>query len=57
MQTEDHDTDDRLGVTCDGCGQPVTLRRKASGQLLVSCSCDEQRSIRVAAVLPEGWQP
>jgi len=57
MQTEDHDTDDRLGVMCDGCGQPVTLRRKASGQLLVSCSCDEQRSIRVAAVLPEGWQP
>jgi hypothetical protein len=57
MQAEDHDTDDRLGVTCDDCRQQVTLRRKPSGQLLVTCGCDEQRLIRVAAALPSGWQP
>lgn len=56
MQTEDHDTDDRLGVTCDDCQQTVTLRRNENDQLSVSCGCDKERFIRVVAVLPNGWQ-
>lgn len=57
MQTEDHDTDDRLGVTCDDCSHPVQLCRTPSGELFVDCDCDKQRSIRVATALPDGWQP
>lgn len=56
MERERHDITQTVGVMCDNCKQTVTLRRRESGELSVSCGCDSERSIRVATVLPEGWQ-
>lgn len=40
---------------CENCGTDVTLTRELGGSLLsVGCECDV-RSIKVATVLPEGW--
>lgn len=40
-------------VHCDDCGTDVRLH-KTNGTLNVSCGCDSL-SIKVATVLPEGW--
>jgi len=39
---------------CDDCGTAVRLERDGRN-LLARCACDKRRSIKVAAVLPEGW--
>jgi len=45
-------------VFCDECNAAVRLERHAqTDDLRVRCACDEQRSIKVATILPDGWQP
>ena len=39
---------------CDECNAAVRLERDGRN-LLARCACDKRRSIKVAAVLPEGW--
>lgn len=43
------------GIACDDCNRGVYVATKQNGSLTLTCDCDKQRSIRVAAVLPEGW--
>jgi hypothetical protein len=45
------------GIVCDECNEQVRLERDSGSSLTATCDCDQQRSIRVAAVLPDGWQP
>jgi len=52
-----HTTPDerRYGVTCENCGSAVYLARRENRTLVVRCDCDEERSLKVATTLPEGW--
>ena len=53
MADQQHNTD---AVFCDECNAAVRLERHAqTDDLRVRCACDEQRSIKVATILPEGW--
>lgn len=43
-------------VHCDECNTVVHLDRDSGGQLVLTCGCDHRLRIKVARVLPEGWQ-
>ena len=42
-------------MLCQECSGIVTLERKKNNTLCVACDCSE-RSIKVATLLPEGWE-
>jgi len=46
----------RHGMTCDDCGSTVHLARRNNRTLVARCDCGEERSIKVATLLPEGWE-
>ena len=43
-------------IRCTDCNSSVYLIRESNSTLTVTCDCEKQRSIKVARVLPEGWE-
>jgi len=57
-QEEPRQRKESKGIVCDECNQTVYPDHNDNGVLTLQCGCEnKQRSIRVAAVFPEGWQP
>jgi len=56
-QEEPRQRKEPRGIVCDECNEAVYVDRDDYDRLLLTCDCNNQRAIRVAAVLPEGWQP
>jgi len=44
-------------LTCDNCGEPVSVEKRVSVGLLLTCECDgtNPRSIKTAMVIPKEW--
>lgn len=45
----------RRGLTCADCGAAVYLARRENRTLVARCDCGDERSIKLATTLPEGW--
>jgi len=43
------------GIRCTECNSHVYLTRRDNNTLSVRCDCGDERSIKVATLLPEGW--
>jgi len=43
------------GIRCTECDKTVYLARQDNNTLAARCGCGNERSIKVATLLPEGW--
>jgi len=55
MQTMTTEIQKVDGIRCTECKKQVQLKRRENRTLSVECNCSA-RSIKVATLLPEGWE-